>query len=84
MILVQWIEKVVMGGLLWACNGKLIKNTHFFAGTFISYSLWQVIRIKDCLLTQLGVTIPRGCTPSIALQRQHGEAISPNYGTFQR
>ena len=78
-----------MGGLLWACNRKLIKNTRFFAGTIISYSLWQVIGIKDCLLTQPGnpqisVTIPRDCTPSVSLQRPHSRAINPNYGTFQR
>ena len=89
MFLVQWIKKVLIRGLLWASNRKLIKNTHYFTGTLISYSLWQVIGIKDCLLTQPGnpqisVMIPRGCTPSIVLQHPHGRAINPNYGTFQR
>ena len=87
MFLAQWIKKVIMGGFLWACNRKLIKNAHFFSVTLISYSLWQVIGIKDCLLTQPGnpqisVTIPRGCTPSVVLQHPHGGAINPNYGTF--
>ena len=38
-VLVRWIEKVIMGGLLWACNRKLIKNAHFFARTHILLSL---------------------------------------------
>ena len=28
--LVQWIEEVIMWGLLWACDTKVLKNTRFF------------------------------------------------------
>ena len=29
-VLVQWIEEVIMRGLLWACNRKVVKIGRFF------------------------------------------------------
>ena len=36
---VQWIEEMIIRGLLWACNRKVLKNTHLFTRTRFLLSL---------------------------------------------
>ena len=52
MLWIKWNEEAIKRGLLWVCNWKMVRSTHFFAGTYISYSLCLYGKCMELTITK--------------------------------